>query len=443
MIRKIHIKLILIFICVFLLANAGSYMFASINAEKDLLGQLTNLMSNVAQDAKEVYEKGAVSVEDIEKLHSSTLITVNFFINDDDLAEVYGVSRDTLKKVADAPIIIEARRTSSKGIRLPMCIVRAGSYFIVTVPGGKSIFHDIRDLIMQVNISSLLFGSLLMLAASRFIVKSVRKLSEATEKIAKGDFSIHIQKKSNDEIGQLIDNFNTMTTELAGMEMMRNDFVSSISHEFKTPLMSIEGYVKLLRDCKDETERNEYIDIITAETKRLAALSSNILLLNRIENENIAPAKTYFRLDEQIRQVILFHENKWSIKEIDLQPDLDEITYEGNEQLMYQVWLNLLDNAVKFSNHGGTIELNLRKTTGKVIFTITDYGQGMSEDVRKRMFEKFFSGDKSRTKEGNGLGLSIVKRIIDMHGGTIGVTSTPPDFTTIKVHLPQGDSPSL
>lgn len=275
----------------------------------------------------------------------------------------------------------------------------------------------------------------MMLIASSFIVRPIKKLSKATEKIARGDFNIFIEKKNEDEIGQLIDNFNTMTKELGGMEMLRNDFVSNISHEFKTPLMSIEGYAKLLGDCKNEEERGEYIKIITEETRRLSALSSNILLLNRIENENIAPVRNLFRLDEQIRQVILFHEKKWSGKDIDLQLDMDEIVYEGNEQLLYQVWLNLLDNAVKFSRPGGAVEITLREVAGKIVFTITDFGKGMTEEIKKRMFEKFYSGDRSRTAEGNGLGLSIVKRVIDMHKGKIEVISKPDEFTSIKVIL--------
>ena len=435
MIKKIHVKLILIFIFVFLIGNAVSFIIASLDTERNLAGELSDLMSGMAADAKQVYEKGETTIEDIEKLHSSGLITVRFYESQDELAKKYWIPNETLAAAADKPIVIEAKVKDRHGLKLPMSIVRSGKFYIVSVPGAKEILIDLRNLIFRVNVLSLLFGSLLMLAASRFIVRPVRKLSEATEKIAKGDFNIHIKKKSDDEIGQLIDNFNIMTRELGGMEMLRNDFVSNISHEFKTPLMSIEGYAKLLLDCESDKERSEYVEIITEETRRLSKLSSSILLLNRIENENIAPARNPFRLDEQIRQVILFHEKKWSSKEIDLQLDMDEIVYEGNEQLLYQVWLNLLDNAVKFSKMGGAIEIGLRKVNSKTVFTITDYGKGMTEDIKKRMFEKFYTGDRARTAEGNGLGLSIVKRIIDMHNGEIDVISKEEEFTSIKVIL--------
>ena len=435
MIKKIHVKLMLIFIFVFLIANAASYIITSFTAEKSLAGGLTDLMAGMAADAKYVYEKGETSIEDIEKLHSSGLISVKFYASQDELAKEYWISNETFAAAADKPMAIEAKAKNRRGLRLPASVVRSGKFYIVSVPEAKSILHDLRIIILRVNVLSIIFGSLLMLVASGFIVKPVKKLSEATERIARGEFNTYIEKKSEDEIGQLIDNFNTMTKELGGMEMLRNDFVSNISHEFKTPLTSIEGYAKLLRDCESDEERSEYIEIITGETGRLSALSSNILLLNRIENENIAPVRNPFRLDEQIRQVILFHEKKWISKEIDLQLDMDEIVYEGNEQLLYQVWLNLLDNAVKFSRPGGAVEISLRKETGKTVFTITDYGKGMTEDVKKRMFEKFYTGDRSRTAEGNGLGLSIVKGIIDMHSGKIDVTSKLEEFTSIKVIL--------
>jgi signal transduction histidine kinase len=274
-----------------------------------------------------------------------------------------------------------------------------------------------------------------MLIAARLIVKPIQKLTLAAEKIAKGDFEVYIENNRKDEIGWLIDNFNKMSKELASMEMLRNNFISDISHEFKTPLTSIEGYTRLLHDCKDEKERNEYIDIITQETKRLSALSGNILLLNRIENENITLAKSSFKLDEQIRQVILLCENKWSSKNIDLNIDLDELIYTGNEQLLFQVWLNLLDNAIKFSKHKQSIDISLRKIENKIIFSITDYGKGITDGQQKRMFEKFYTGDKSRNTEGNGLGLSIVKRVIDMHDGIIEVQSRLDEFTQIKISL--------
>jgi signal transduction histidine kinase len=435
MIRKVYIKLILIFTVIFFAGNATAFVIAYNSTERNLLGELANMLSGVAANSKEVYEQGGSSLENIEKLYSSSMIAVKFYKNTDELEKQYDLSEDKLPAVNDKPAILIAKSRDGHFKKLPVCIVKTGKQYIVTNITSKGLLLDIRNLISKVSLLSLLIGSLFMLIASGIIVKPVRKLSAATEKIARGDFNVRIKDTRRDEIGQLIKNFNIMARELAGMEMLRNDFISNISHEFRTPLTSIEGYTRLLRDCKSDTERNEYIDIITEETKRLTALSGNILLLNRIENENIALAKSAFRLDEQIRQVILFHEAKWSSKQIELQLDLEETVYEGNEQLLYQVWLNLFDNAVKFSGTKGLIEVRLKKKDNKTVFEITDFGKGMTQEEQKRMFEKFFTGDRSRNTEGNGLGLSIVKRIIDMHDGSIEVTSKPGEFTNLTVKL--------
>jgi signal transduction histidine kinase len=435
MIKKIYIKLILIFTVIFFAGNVTAFVIAYNTTEKNLLGGLADMLSGVTADSKAVYEQGGSKAETIEKLYSSGMIAVKFYKTTAELKKAYDLTDEELLSAENKPVIMVVRAVDKHGKKLPICIVKSGKQYIVAVITPKGLLLDIRVLTFRVSVLSLLIGSLLMLIASRIIVKPVRKLSAATEKIAKGDFNIRIHNNRRDEIGQLIKNFNIMAGELAGMEMLRNNFISDISHEFKTPLTSIEGYTKLLRDCKNDTERNEYIDIITEETKRLSALSGNILLLNRIENENIALAKSAFRLDEQIRQVILFHENKWSNKQIELQLDLEETVYEGNEQLLYQVWLNLFDNAVKFSGTKGLIEVRLKKKDSKTIFTITDYGSGMTQEEQKRIFEKFFTGDRSRSTEGNGLGLSIVKRILDMHSGTIEVISRPGEFTKLTVNL--------
>ncbi len=435
MIKKIYIKLILIFIMIFLVGNTASFLIAYNTTEKNLLGELADMLVGVTSDSKEVYEQGSSSQVTIEKLHNSGMIEVHFYKNTMQLKKYYAIADQDLLAAQSMPIVIVAEALNKHNKKLPISIVKTGEQYIVAAITPKGLMLDIRELTFRVSILSLLIGSLIMLFASGIIVKPVKKLSAATKRIAEGNFSIRIRNNRSDEIGQLIKNFNIMAGELAGMEMLRNDFISDISHEFKTPLTSIEGYTKLLRDCKSDAERNEYVDIIMEETKRLSALSGNILLLNRIENENITLSQSPYRLDEQIRQVILFHENKWSSKQIELQLDLEEIVFEGNEPLLYQVWLNLFDNAVKFSDTKGLIEVRLKKQDSKTIFSITDYGKGMTPEEQKRMFEKFFTGDRFRNAEGNGLGLSIVKRILDMHNGSMEVASRPDEFTKITVTL--------
>lgn len=425
----------LIFLLIIFLGNFTSSFIAAATVESSLLAELSNSLNGVLSAAKDVYEKGEMPPNDIEKLYASGFIMVKFYDNANELIKDYNLSAENLRAAEDKPIIFHDKSHGRLNLKIPISVVKSGDVYLVSVLQGNNMFANFRTIILSYNLLSILCGTIVMLIAARIIVRPIKKLTSATEKIAKGDFEVYIKRDRKDEIGQLVDNFNKMTKELAGMEMLRNSFISDISHEFKTPLTSIEGYTKLLRDCENDEKRNEYIDIITEETKRLSTLSGNILLLNRIENENITLAKNSFRLDEQIRHVILLCENKWSSKDIELNIDLDDIICTGNEQLLFQVWLNLIDNAIKFSNHDESIEISLRKQDDKILFSIMDYGKGMTDEQLQRMFEKFYTGDKSRNSEGNGLGLSIVKRIIDMHGGIIKVQSRLDEFTQIKIIL--------
>ncbi|MDF2592863.1 MAG: hssS [Clostridia bacterium] len=433
--KSIYAQLVLIFLLIIFLGNFTSSFIAAATVESSLLAELSNSLNGVLSAAKDVYEKGEMPPNDIEKLYASGFITVKFYGNTNELIEDYNLSAENIKAVSEKPITFHDKSHGRLNLKIPISVVKSGDVYLVSVLQGNNMFANFRTIILSYNLLSILCGTIVMLIAARIIVRPIKKLTSATEKIAKGDFEVYIKRDRKDEIGQLVDNFNKMTKELAGMEMMRNSFISDISHEFKTPLTSIEGYTKLLRDCENDIKRNEYIDIITEETKRLSALSGNILLLNRIENENINLTKNSFRLDEQIRHVILLCENKWSSKNIDLNIYLDEIIYTGNEQLLFQIWLNLIDNAIKFSNHDESIEISLRKQEDKIQFSIMDYGKGMTAEQQQRMFEKFYTGDKSRNSEGNGLGLSIVKRVIDMHGGTIEVQSRLDEFTQVKIIL--------
>lgn len=433
--KSIYAQLVLIFIFIIFLGNFASYIIAGSNIQLDLKNEFSNSLNGVLFAARDAYEKGDVAADDIEKLYAPGFIAVEFYDDADKLSKDYNLSAVSLKTVGEMPTVFEGKSKAGFHIKIPISVLKSKDTYLVSSLRGDNIFSDVSAIVLSYYLLSLIFGTIVMLIAARFIISPIRKLTDATERIARGDFKVHVKEKRKDEIGKLIGNFNKMAGELAGIEILRSNFVSDMSHEFKTPLTSIEGYTKLLRDCKSDLERNEYIDIIIEETKRLSALSGNILLLNRIENENITSVKNSFRLDEQIRHVILLSENKWSTKNIDLNIDLDEIMYTGNEQLLFQVWLNLFENAIKFSNPDEAIEISLKKTEDKIVFSILDYGKGMTDEQQKRMFEKFYTGDKSRNMEGNGLGLSIAKRIVDMHGGTIEVKSRLYEFTQVKVIL--------
>jgi len=268
-------------------------------------------------------------------------------------------------------------------------------------------------------------------------LKPILKLSSATKEVAKGNFDVQVENNSDDEVGQLTKNFNKMIRELKSIEYLRKDFINSVSHEFKTPIASIQGFAKLLQKGNlSKEEEQEYADIIVEETTRLSKLSSNILRLSSLENQEMLEKKTVFSLDEQIRKIILLLEHKWSNKNIDFDIELDEIQYHGDEELLQQVWINLLDNAIKFSNTNSSIIVRLYRTASAAKLEISDTGIGMSEETMLRIFERFYQGDKAHSYDGNGLGLSLVKRILDLCNGSIHVKSKLHEGSTFTVELP-------
>ncbi len=429
--KSVYIQLVLIFICVFTISNILASILSFFTTENNALNQVGTQLIESVEVAKEVYEKDKVSKESIENLFKDKYITVNF-IKD---IEEYTTNEEMISSLEMGKTL--ALRTNEYGntsVSTPVAIIKAGDYYILAKPEFKNLGFSTRSLIMSINIRAIIIGSVLFLFVGRMVVNPTKKLIKATEKVATGDFDIELENHRTDEFGILISSFNSMAKELKSIEIFRNDFISDISHEFRTPLTSIEGYTKLLRDCSEE-ERRGYVDIIIEETKRLSILTTNILTLNRVDNQNISTPMEDFVMDEQIRRAILLLENKWVEKEIGLEIDLENIQYRGNPGLMYQVWINLIDNAIKFSPKGGTIEIRLYEEFGNIIFSIKDNGTGISKEDQKKIFEKFYKGDKSRNTDGNGLGLSIVKRIIEIHHGEILLESSINVGTSIMVKL--------
>lgn len=264
----------------------------------------------------------------------------------------------------------------------------------------------------------------LSIVASVFLAKVILyplvKLSEQLEKAANGDFSIELKTNSKiAEVRKLYDSFNRMQRQLRRTEMLQSDFITNVSHEFKTPIAAIEGYATLLQDTENETERKEYIERILLNSARLSDLAGNILLLSKLENCAVDIGKDKFSLDEQIRQAVVLLEPQWTKKNLDIDAELDEIEFCGNEGITYRVWYNLIHNAVKFSPEGGKLEVRLFEDSNRCIFTVKDEGPGIEPDKIEQIYDKFYQADSSRKSEGNGLGLSLAKRVITLYGGEI------------------------
>lgn len=314
------------------------------------------------------------------------------------------------------------------------------SLFVILIH-AKLVFVDGRSPwipLAAMTLTSIIVGTGLTIFVAKILLKPIVAFSHAMTKVAKGNFAVSVQYDGRIlELQEMTANFNRMVHELGSIETLRNDFVVSVSHEFKTPLAAIEGYATILQDPNiSAEEQQEYTQMIMDSTKQLSSLTSNILKLSKLDNQEIVTAYTHYRLDEQIRQSVLFFEQKWAQKKLNLNIDLDTLYFYGNEDLMIQVWINLIDNAIKFTPKNGELFLTLKEEAGEVKFTIMDTGIGVNEEIKNRIFDKFYQGDSSGSTSGNGLGLSLVKRILDLCKGTIHFDSQLGDGSTFTVTLP-------
>ena len=269
-------------------------------------------------------------------------------------------------------------------------------------------------------IISMVVGIVATLGLSIWLLTPINRLKKAIAKIADGDFSARINKRSSiREIQEIYAGFNLMAEELQSTEILQTDFVSNVSHEFKTPINAIEGYSMLLQNDELSEEQQTYVNKILINTKRLSTLTGSILLLSKLENQRIPESASHFSLDEQIREAIVALEPLWSEKNVDLDVDLESIEYFGNEKLLYHVWSNLISNAIKFGPEGGIVRVRLFRHRKELIFTVDDEGKGLSEEAYSHIFDKFYQEDSSHKEEGNGLGLTLVKKILDIEDGDI------------------------
>ncbi len=265
---------------------------------------------------------------------------------------------------------------------------------------------------------------------------------DAIGRIAKGDFSVQLDIKSdedNDHFGQLISGINHMAIELGELERMRQEFISNVSHEIQSPLTSINGFAKALKNMNlSEEKRHHYLEIIEMESHRLSKISDNLLKLTSLESQHHPFEPKLYRLDKQLRNVVLSLEPNWLEKNIDMDIQLKNLSIKADEDLMNQVWMNLLSNSIKFTPHGGQIRISMTSQQGMVTVVIADNGIGLTEEQQKHVFERFYKADQSRVAKngGSGLGLSIVKKILDMHHGSITVQSKLAEHTTFTITMP-------
>ena len=297
----------------------------------------------------------------------------------------------------------------------------------------NSLIYVVRRFLGITIVNIILISVVLIRINTKKMLQPMKQINEATKKVTAGDYDIELETKREDEIGELTQNFNKMTKGLQSIENLQKEFINNVSHEIKTPISSIQGFAKLLSD----KEREEYSNIIIEESERLTNLTGKMLKLAKLHNQDRIINKQEILIAEQLRKAISLLDPKWTEKGIKINVSFEENIFLGDEELIFQVWINLLENAIKFSKTNGKIDVKVSHKNNDIIVTIKDYGVGMQEDEIEKAFERFYQIDKSHSEEGSGLGLAIVKRIIELSDGKIEIESKENKGTTVIVKLPK------
>ena len=329
-------------------------------------------------------------------------------------------------------ILLSAIALTAIGLWL---LTKAG--VIVDVDGDL----QLGQVILFMSLISLIIGGGTAFFSSRLPLKPVNEIINKMNRLAAGDFKTRLKfgetMSAHPAVKELTTSFNTMAEELENTEMLRNDFINAFSHEFKTPIVSITGLANLLEAGNlTEEQRVQYARAIREESMRLSSMASNVLSLTKVENQTILTDVSSFNLSEQVRSAVLLLEEKWSRKNIDLQLDFDEYMIEANEEMLKQVWINLIDNAVKFVPRCGTVELEVIDAGENLCVKVSNTGSEIPSEKQEKIFAKFYQADESHATQGNGIGLAIVKSIVELHNGEISVNSGN-GITAFTVVLPK------
>ncbi|MGG4342038.1 sensor histidine kinase [Paenibacillus lautus] len=449
MIRSLYIRVVLTFL-VSVIAGTVISFFISTWIFEDKLNQNAQInLRNFGQDVVQIYktlplreaESFVSGMKQLDSYHIRIYEATGEF-------QPYGklnghkpakVTMEQLKKVIDGGVVQETPNgIATVLLGLPLKTeMGTKAMFLETLAPPSASFVAKWGLIFAT--SSLIAGSSLILIASVFLVRPIKKLTKATKRIAAGDFNVKLNIKQTSELGTLARSFEDMMHDLQRLEQMRREFVTNVSHEVQSPLTSISGYAQALKqvDLSDQ-ERSRYLDIIIAEAKRMSVMSDSLLKLSMLESQSQQPRLSTLSLDEQIRRVIVTLQPQWSARNIHFELDLQTVKVTADHDQLNQVWTNILSNAIKFSEDGGVIKVSIKQDIKYVTVRITDTGIGISLEDQKRIFERFFKADRSHSRkyDGSGMGLAIVKQIVSLHQGDIRVESEPGQGTTFIVTLP-------
>lgn len=445
MFKSLYIRVVLAFIAAVVIGLIAAFILTSRFFEQQFQQWMEQDTSSSAGDIAVLLERTepdrwketVALVEHMKSCSISVYDRPGHLIAGTDFSD--RIAADHVRQVLDGGKITVGPRNLTSWI-YGMPVQQSGERYAVFIrPTYPLKAVDFRKALQLHVITVLVVGGLFMLLVASYLVKPLNMLTKATRRLAKGDFDVQMELNRTDEIGVLSASFNEMTFELRRLEQMRQDFVSNVSHEIQTPLTSIIGFTKALRSAEmPEEERLYYLDIIQSESERISRLSDNLLRLASLESEHHPFHKSTFRLDEQIRRIVVVCEPVWSQKELQIELDLPKTTIAGDPDLLSQVWMNLLGNSIKFTPEGGRIGLRIEAELSSVKVSISDTGAGIPEHEHAMIFHQFYKGDPSRSDStgGSGLGLAIVKKIVSLHKGTIVVESQAGEGTRMTVILP-------
>ncbi|MGG4128387.1 HAMP domain-containing sensor histidine kinase [Paenibacillus illinoisensis] len=449
MMRSLYIRVVLTFL-VSVIAGTVISFFMSTWIFEDQLNENAHInIRNFGQDVVQIYE--TLPPEEAESFVSGMKQLDSYYIRIYEATgqfQSYGkgnqhksvaVTKEQLKKVIDGGVVQDTPNgIATVLLGLPIKTdMGTKAMFLETLSPPAASFVAKWALIFAT--SSLITGSLLILVASIFLVRPIKKLTKATKRIAAGDFSVKLNIKQTSELGTLARSFEEMMHDLQHLEQMRREFVTNVSHEVQSPLTSISGYAQAIKQVNlTDHERSRYLDIIISEAKRMSKMSDNLLKLSMLESQSQQLRLLTFSLDEQIRRVIVALQPQWSARNIHFELDLEDVKVMADHDQLNQVWTNILSNGIKFSEDGGVITVSMIRDIKNVTVHISDTGIGIPLKDQKRIFERFFKADRSHSRkyDGSGMGLAIVKQIISLHQGDIQVESEPGQGTTFIVTLP-------
>ncbi|MCU5462323.1 HAMP domain-containing histidine kinase [Bacillus cereus] len=449
MIRSLYIRVILTFL-VSIIGGTIISFFVSTWIFEDKLNENAQInLRNFGQDIVRIYKtlplhEADLFVSEMKQLDSYYIRIYEATGQFKSYGKLHGhkpapVTMEQLKKVLDGGVV----QDTPNGIATVLLGLP-----LKTEMGTKAIFLEslappsasfVIKWALVFATCSLIAGSLLILVASVFLVRPIKKLTKATKRIASGDFNVKLNIKQTSELGTLARSFEEMMHDLQQLEQMRREFVTNVSHEVQSPLTSISGYALVLKQTElSEYERSRYLDIIIAEAKRMSKMSDSLLKLSLLESQSKQLRLVTLSLDEQIRRIIVALQPQWSARDIHFELDLQTVKVTADHDLLNQVWTNILRNSIKFSEDAGVINVSIKQDIKNVKILISDTGIGIHLDDQKRIFERFFKADRSHSRkyDGSGMGLAIVKQIVSLHQGDIRVKSEPGQGTTFIVTLP-------